>query len=300
MEDEIDLREYFAVMGRRKWTIIGVFLVAVIVAAVLSFFVLPPVYEASLLLQPARSAILGSAILVVAEGTGNRGNRRMEGGVYDDPNALASIVESEGFINRAMSKVGVNHEAGSFSVKATVVRNTQLLRLSVRAGDPAQAKRIADSIGQLIVEESMPSIEARRRILQRQLVEVSGLLETARRTAIEARSVVESRLGRSNASPDELLIRSYALSALGSAGETYSALLTAQKDLTLQINDLQPVKIIVGSGSPVLVAPRKAMNVALAAVLGLMAGVMLAFFQEFLSAPRPEAAPAPAPGTHDS
>lgn len=297
MEDEIDLREYFAVMGRRKWTIIGVFLVAVIVAAVLSFFVLPPVYEASLLLQPARSAILGSAILVGAEGTGNR---RMEGGVYDDPNALASIVESEGFINRAMSKVGVNHEAGSFSVKATVVRNTQLLRLSVRAGDPAQAKRIADSIGQLIVEESMPSIEARRRILQRQLVEVSGLLETARRTAIEARSVVESRLGRSNASPDELLIRSYALSALGSAGETYSALLTAQKDLTLQINDLQPVKIIVGSGSPVLVAPRKAMNVALAAVLGLMAGVMLAFFQEFLSAPRPEAAPAPAPGTHDS
>ncbi|RME46016.1 MAG: hypothetical protein D6791_09340, partial [Chloroflexi bacterium] len=46
-EDEIDLREYFDVLRRRWLVVIGIPVVAVLVAAVLSFFVLPPQYEAT-------------------------------------------------------------------------------------------------------------------------------------------------------------------------------------------------------------------------------------------------------------
>ena len=278
MEDEIDLREYFAVMGRRKWTIIGVFLVAVIVAAVLSFFVLPPVYEASLLLQPAKGG----------------------GDVYADPNGLSSVLESEGFINRAASRIGLNPKTASFSVKATVVRNTQLVRLSVRAGDPDLAARVAEALAGLVVEESRPSIEQKRQTIQRQLAEISRLLETTAKTTADLRGIVEPLLRQTGSTVEGVITRSYVANVLGTTDAFYNALLSAQGNLNLQMTDLQPVKLLGVQRSAELVAPRKALNVALAAVLGLMAGVMLAFFQEFLSAPRPEAAPAPAPGTHDS
>ncbi|MFQ5595521.1 MAG: GumC family protein, partial [Anaerolineae bacterium] len=46
-DDEIDLREYFDVLRRRWLMVLGIPVVAVLVAALLSFFVLPPAYEAT-------------------------------------------------------------------------------------------------------------------------------------------------------------------------------------------------------------------------------------------------------------
>jgi polysaccharide biosynthesis transport protein len=44
-EEEIDLRELINVLLKRKWLIIGIFLIAVLVAGVVSFFILEPVYK---------------------------------------------------------------------------------------------------------------------------------------------------------------------------------------------------------------------------------------------------------------
>jgi len=52
MEDEIDLREIFQTLRRRAKVIIGTTLVCAVVMAILSFFVLTPVYEATLLCSP--------------------------------------------------------------------------------------------------------------------------------------------------------------------------------------------------------------------------------------------------------
>lgn len=58
-DDEIDLREYIEVLRRRWSLVIGIPIVAVIVSALLSFFVLPPTYEASagVLILKARTAV---------------------------------------------------------------------------------------------------------------------------------------------------------------------------------------------------------------------------------------------------
>jgi capsular polysaccharide biosynthesis protein len=266
VEDEIDLREYFAVLSRRRWTVIAVTVVAVLIAGVLSFVVLPPVYEASLLLQPARNS----------------------GDAYSDPNSLVEILQSEGFIVRAVRGLGLRLEAASLQrmVKASVVRNTQLVGLSVRAGDLEQARRIADALANLAVEEGRPVVEAKRQALQRQLSEISRLLDTAPKRAMEAQAVAESRLRQGSATAEEVLTKSYALNVLASTQGLYNALLDAQKTLTLQVADLQPPKVLWEtrvSRSPV--APRKAVNVTLAAVLGVMAGTIMAFFQEFLGGP---------------
>jgi len=47
MEDEIDLREIFQTLRRRAKVIIGTTLVCAVVMALVSFFVLTPVYEAT-------------------------------------------------------------------------------------------------------------------------------------------------------------------------------------------------------------------------------------------------------------
>jgi len=58
-EDEIDLRAYIEVLRRRWVTVLGIPAVAVLVAALLSFFVLPPKYEATagVLLLKARTEV---------------------------------------------------------------------------------------------------------------------------------------------------------------------------------------------------------------------------------------------------
>ena len=50
-EEEIDLREYINVLLKRKGVIILIFLIAVIAAALVSYFYLKPVYEASTILM---------------------------------------------------------------------------------------------------------------------------------------------------------------------------------------------------------------------------------------------------------
>ena len=60
-EDEIDLREYINVLIKRKSIIILIFLIAVITSALVSYFVLSPVYQASTVFSVAK--IDGRAVI---------------------------------------------------------------------------------------------------------------------------------------------------------------------------------------------------------------------------------------------
>ena len=58
-EQEVDLRDYINVLLKRKKLIIGITLVAIIIAGILSYFVFPKVYEASgsLLVNPSQASV---------------------------------------------------------------------------------------------------------------------------------------------------------------------------------------------------------------------------------------------------
>ena len=49
--EEISLREIIEVLLKRKWLIVGVTLLAIIISGIFSFFVLKPVYEAEVVLN---------------------------------------------------------------------------------------------------------------------------------------------------------------------------------------------------------------------------------------------------------
>ncbi len=61
-EEEIDLREYINVLLKRKGIIILIFLIAVITAAMVSYFVLQPVYEADVVITVSKPKIKNSLV----------------------------------------------------------------------------------------------------------------------------------------------------------------------------------------------------------------------------------------------
>jgi len=61
-EEEIDLREYIHVLLKRKGIIILIFLIAVITAAIISYFVLQPVYEANVVITVSKPKIKNSLV----------------------------------------------------------------------------------------------------------------------------------------------------------------------------------------------------------------------------------------------
>ncbi len=61
-EEEIDLREYINVLLKRKGIILLIFLIAVITAALVSYFYLKPVYEANAVIAVSKPKIINSLI----------------------------------------------------------------------------------------------------------------------------------------------------------------------------------------------------------------------------------------------
>ncbi|MBA7521769.1 hypothetical protein ES705_13880 [subsurface metagenome] len=64
-EEEIDLREYINVLLKRKSIIILIFLIAVITAALVSYFAISPVYQSSAVFSVAQ--IDGRAVINITE-----------------------------------------------------------------------------------------------------------------------------------------------------------------------------------------------------------------------------------------
>jgi len=62
-DDEIDLREIFNVLWKWKWTIIGVTVAFMIIAFVVSKFIMDPVYEARTVVAPANLKALNASSL---------------------------------------------------------------------------------------------------------------------------------------------------------------------------------------------------------------------------------------------
>jgi len=61
-EEEIDLREYINVLLKRKGIIILIFLIAVITVAIVSYFVLQPIYEANVVITVSTPKVINSLV----------------------------------------------------------------------------------------------------------------------------------------------------------------------------------------------------------------------------------------------
>ena len=176
--EEISLREIIEVLLKRKWLIVGVTLLAIIISGIFSFFVLKPVYEAEGVLNIREGGSLanleskhsGSAevVLNIREG-GSPGVTAVTEPELDllleqlrrfPPANIETYryrLLSSSFLESVIDKIepepeGVTPLFLQGAINIEQVPNTDLIKIIVRYGDPHLAARIANETGNLFIE----------------------------------------------------------------------------------------------------------------------------------------------------
>jgi succinoglycan biosynthesis transport protein ExoP len=152
MEEEIDLREYVNVIVRRwKW-IAGITLAVVVVAAIVNFFLLAPVYEAK-----AGVVIIKSRSEVTFEPKYRTLTEEELGQVGIDINArrkaLEALVKSSSVASEVIARLGSTLEPEERDVNTLLEMvetsaNGDLVSIKVRGEDPGKVVAIANAWGE--------------------------------------------------------------------------------------------------------------------------------------------------------
>ncbi len=149
MEEEIDLREYLQVIRRRFWIIALITIAAVLLSAVLSYFYVNPVYEASvtlMVIKKERPIDDYSTILL------NRQLVKSYGEIAKSRTVLEAVV---GELNLDLSAEELRER-----VKVSPVPDTEIIKVTVEDTDPTQAMVIANAIAQEFKERVIGIVKA--------------------------------------------------------------------------------------------------------------------------------------------
>ncbi len=150
-EEEIDLREYINVLLKRKGVIILIFLIAVITAALVSYFYLKPVYEASTILmisKPKYQVELEPKIQT-------QFTPEVSLATYE------SLIKDREIEEEVIKKLNLDQPPYEFTpdslqgmITIESLKNTNLIKMNLQAGEPKLAKDIANVWASLFVEKN--------------------------------------------------------------------------------------------------------------------------------------------------
>ena len=138
MEETIDLREYFGIIKKRFWIIALLTVVAAVVSAVISFFVLQPVYQTK-------------TTLIVDTNT-NEETQTLTGDQFSVSQKLAviygEIIKSRTVLEPLIKNLNLteSYEALAGKITVSAVKDTQIISLSVQDTNPQKARDIANQI----------------------------------------------------------------------------------------------------------------------------------------------------------
>ncbi len=148
-EKNIDLSKLFYVTKKRKNIIIVITLVFTIIAAIVSFFVLPPVYEADV------TTIVGKA-----NDSNNSNVQYNDVMMYQDlTKTYSEIATSKLVETSAADKLGNGMTADKLDRLITVTpeTNTQIIHITADGSTPEEAKNRVNALANAFVEKA-PSV----------------------------------------------------------------------------------------------------------------------------------------------
>ncbi|MBZ0096383.1 MAG: polysaccharide biosynthesis tyrosine autokinase [Sulfuricella sp.] len=218
-EDAINLREYWAIIVKRKWTVISFFLI-VLIAVVTATFLQTPVYRASLTLQIERTVakivefknvgpdessqdkdfyqtqyeLLKSRTLAERV-IGQMGlmehplfSGKKEPGLFESISAWAGNKENA---NRGVSKNQKPDLVQSFLNHLTVepVRNSRLVKVNFDSPDPELSARVANAMADVFIklnlERRMDASSYAKTFLEERLQQIKSKLEDSERQLVD-------------------------------------------------------------------------------------------------------------------
>lgn len=144
----MELKDYLKVLLKRKWIIISVTLVATILSAVVTLFVIDKTYKADI------SVIIGQDPQLRAENPKQSVNDIM---MYKQMvKTYSEFSKSRKVLDDVIYKLNLNMNANTLLTKISVSpkADTEFLTISVKDKDPEMAKRIANQIAFSLKEVS--------------------------------------------------------------------------------------------------------------------------------------------------
>ena len=275
-EEEIDLREYINVLLKRKGIIILIFLIAVITAALVSYFALSPVYQ---------SSVVFSIALV-----DNRPPTTIIAQVENNVPVIKihealEVINSNLILDEVAKRSSLNISSDQLRTRVEVenLKNTNFIKVSVGADSPEKAKELAENIVKVFIEknqnkytEKIKLIEKRIKILEREIAEFEKSIQeidTAMKKITASRNLSES---------ERYFQTSVLLNSSSNERNLYNNLIYQINTLQERLNNCQDFGIISYAQLPIApIKPNIKLNILIAGVLGLFVGIFVAFFLEF-------------------
>ncbi|MBI4320975.1 MAG: polysaccharide biosynthesis tyrosine autokinase [Chloroflexi bacterium] len=255
----METREYLEVLLRRKLVIVLTLLVASASATAITL-TMPPVYAASatLRISPPIIGTVDYAELVYVERV---------------VNTYIRILTSWPVMDNVSSRLDIPRAGLEGKIKIEAIRDTELIRIVVEDRDPAVAQGIAGSLTELATEQQQRLRGGRT--VQDTLAEQ---LDTMQKELANAREM----LSATQAASSGLEAVAVAASKVRTIEEIYALLLREYEQSkvreTIRANSTSIVE--PAAVSPIPIRPNRQQNIGLGALLGLLAGIGLAFLAE--------------------
>lgn len=260
-EYEIDLREYIMLLWDNKFFIGGLVVLAVIAAFVFSSFVISPQYESEARIQLSNYE-----------------------GLYSEPNTAVQLLSSTGLMKTVMSDLGVEMSASQLNsyinnnLNVNQIGDTSIISIAVKNEEPELTFDITEDI---INNFENDSNEYFQNIIENEREYISELkadLEDINSDLENNRELIEESRNNGNLETISLLI------------QENSSLQNSKRELRKEIEEKESKLLNFYSlevlDSPYLpenpISPNIKLNIAIAAVLGLMLAVFIVFFKEFM------------------
>ena len=275
-EEEIDLREYINVLMKRKGIIILIFLIAVITAALVSYFALSPVYQSSVVFS---IALMDNRPLstIIAQVENNVPVIKI--------NEALEVITSNLILDEVIKRSNLNIFSDQLRTRIEVenLKDTNFIKVSVETESAEKAKELAENIVEVFIEKNrnkytdkIKLIEGRIKILEQGITE----FEKSIREIENAMKKISASEGLSEA--ERYFQTSLLLNSSSNERNLYNDLIYQINTLQERLNNCQDFGIISYAQLPTApIGPNKKLNILIAGVLGLFVGIFVAFFLEF-------------------
>lgn len=250
-DDEINLCDYINVLIKRKVTILIVFFLCVAVAAIYSFTT-PKIYKVE---ETIRIGQINDSLISKEEAIR----------LIRSKNILQPVVEA---LNKDLSLSGLKE-----TIKIKEVKGTNFLSVSINHKSPQRAIEILKNTADNFIEYGNNLYAKKIKLLEERMETLETQKQSVKREINSLQGVIKDKI-----TPDYPLIQN----TLTNYEEIYSKLDEETYSLKNKLADARKFELFEPPLEPENpISPKKKQNIAIAAVIGLMLGVFVAFFREF-------------------
>ncbi len=303
--EEISLRELIEILLKKKWIIVISTVVCMLAGAVLSFFVLDSVYEAKSTFMVApislgsginpNSSIIFSGDADSLDSTKELENK-MLGSVLRQVrypqisiSKMVAYMKSTDYITKVLKEFNVDMKKYDYTKNISIdgSDDTNIIFVAVKYNDADTAIEIKDALIAYLPEYVIDEVNKQLNIsenflnqgIDREIQKMYSLKESLNGFGVELGE--KDKLPAGKQEEYQSIYNDYLLST-----QTLEAYQTVKKEFDnikeTDINEMLNLQVLTRDRMPLKpVSPRKMMNTAIAAILGLMISVFYVLFMEY-------------------